>query len=77
MPKYFGFEAVGALLLDKDNMSLFSDPDAWHEDVSKKEKNMGTMTDDEDDTTLTSNQKKAVDMDKPEYLAAKDAEKRA
>jgi hypothetical protein len=35
MPKYFGFEAVGALILDKENHSLFSDPDSNFDDGKK------------------------------------------
>lgn len=62
MPKYFGFEAVGVLLYDKDSNWLYTDPIASNEpdeqngDKPKEKEEEPESEDDEDlDRGLTTN----------------------
>ena len=70
MPKYFGFEAVGALVFNKESGNLFSDPDS--------QTNVGEdeipdhLSDDDDDARLTHNTREAMIMPTPEKLIKPD-----
>lgn len=71
MPRYFGFEAVGALVFNKETGQLFSDPISQLSD-EKEDLPDHLSDDDDDDAKLTHNTKAAVDMATPAKLKKPD-----
>lgn len=58
MPKYFGFEAVGALVFNKETGNLFSDPDS--QTHVEEDELPDHLSDDDDDARLTNNTRTAT-----------------
>jgi len=70
VPKYFGFEAVGALVFKAETGQMFSDPAAQL--FENEEEAPDNLSDDDDDARLTHNSKAAVDMATPALLKKPD-----
>ena len=66
MPRYFGFEAVGALVYDPKSKNLFSDPEA--QSVENDEEAPENLSEDDDDAKLAHNSRAAVEMSTPTKL---------
>ena len=70
MPKYFGFEAVGALVFNKESGNLFSDPDS--QTNVEEDEIPDHLSDDDDDARLTHNTREAMIMPTPGKLIKPD-----
>ena len=70
MPKYFGFEAVGALVYNKESGNLFSDPES--QTNVEEDELPDHLSDDDDDARLGHNTREAMIMPTPEQLIKPD-----
>lgn len=66
VPKYFGFEAVGALVYNPETGQLFSDPVS--QQYVEEEEAPSNLSDDDDDARITDNTRTATNMPVPDLL---------